>query len=259
MNRLEGKTAIIHGADAIGAGIALRFAREGARIGIIDSDAARGKELCARIAGSGSGAHFAQAGSSAAEITGAVDVIARALGGVHVLVNNTLPVPECAALEGQTEAMFARTFGAVQAAALAMQAVFPIMREQQWGRIVNVGHRYGEGSNDHIAAYNAAAWSLIGLTRTAAVDWGQYQIATNVLLPLADTPEFRTYHERRAKLLDLLVSQVPCKRMGDPVDDVGAAAAFLACDEVNFVNGEVVHGDGGQHIAGPVLNPGKFQ
>ena len=47
-------------------------------------------------------------------------------------------------------------------------------------------------------------------------------------------------------------------RLGDPVEDIGATALFLAGDACNFVNGEVVHGDGGQHVAGPVLNPGKF-
>jgi NAD(P)-dependent dehydrogenase (short-subunit alcohol dehydrogenase family) len=110
-----------------------------------------------------------------------------------------------------------------------------------------------------MGAYNTAAWALVGLTRTAAVDWGQYQIATNLLLPLADTPEYRGYHARRAKLLDLLVTQIPLGRVGDPIEDVGGAAVFLASDAVNFVNGEIVYGDGGEHTAGPVLNPGRFR
>ena len=257
MNRLDGKTAILHGVDTISAGIARRFQSEGAAIGIIDRDQVHAQALCLSLSNAGGRAHFTVVESNA-EISRATDELCRQLGGVHILVNNTLPTPFCASLEEQTEPAFAEGFGAVQAAASAMQAVFPTMRDQQWGRIINIGHRYGEGANDHLGAYNSAAWALIGLTRTAAVDWGQYQIATNALLPLADTPEFRAYHERRAGLLDLLVSQTPLKRMGHPEHDVGAAAAFLACDEVNFVNGQVIYGDGGQHVAGPVLNPGKF-
>ena len=258
MNRLDGKTAIIHGVDTISDGIAWRFQSEGAAIGIIDRDKDRAQALCHGLSGTGGRAYFSVVDSNA-EICGATDELFRQLGGVHVLVNNTLPTPFCASLEEQSEAVFEQALGAVQAAASAMQAVFPYMRNQQWGRIVNIGHRYGEGANDYIGAYNSAAWAMIGLTRTAAVDWGQFQIATNVLLPLADTPEYRSYHERRATLLDLLVSQLPLQRVGDPQQDVGAAAAYLACDEVNFVNGQVFNGDGGQHIAGPVLNPGKFR
>jgi len=88
---------------------------------------------------------------------------------------------------------------------------------------------------------------------------GRHQIATNLLLPLADTAEFRSYHERKAKVLDLMTSQLALGRLGDPIEDIGGAAVFLASDAVNFVNGEIIHADGGQHIAGPVLNPGRFK
>jgi NAD(P)-dependent dehydrogenase (short-subunit alcohol dehydrogenase family) len=181
------------------------------------------------------------------------------LGGLHVLVTNVLPPPTVAPLDAQPAAAFGDAFARVQAAVAAMQAALPHLRAAGGGRVINVGHRYGEDVNDGIAAYNAAAWSLVGLTRTAAVDWGQYQIATNVLLPLADTPEFRRYHARRGKLLDLMVGQLPLGSLGDPVEDVGAAALFLAGEACNFINGQVLHGDGGQHVAGPVLNPGKFR
>jgi enoyl-[acyl-carrier-protein] reductase (NADH) len=55
-----------------------------------------------------------------------------------------------------------------------------------------------------------------------------------------------------------MTSQLSMGRLGDPVEDIGGAAVFLAGDSANFINGEIVHADGGQHIAGPVLNPGKF-
>ncbi|MCY1461304.1 hypothetical protein D9M71_789470 [compost metagenome] len=55
-----------------------------------------------------------------------------------------------------------------------------------------------------------------------------------------------------------MISQVPLGRLGDPLEDIGATALFLAGDACNFVNGETIHGDGGQHVAGPVLNPARF-
>jgi len=51
---------------------------------------------------------------------------------------------------------------------------------------------------------------------------------------------------------------LPLRRAGDPVEDVGGAAALLASDTMGWVNGEVVYADGGQHVAGPVLNPARF-
>ena len=121
-----------------------------------------------------------------------------------------------------------------------------------------MGHRYGESVNEGLAAYNAAAWSLVGITRTAALDWGRYQIATNLLLPLAETAELRDARARRSKVVDLMISQLPLRRAGDCVEDIGGAALFLVSDAASFINGEVLHADGGQHVAGPVLNPIKF-
>lgn len=258
MSELANRFALVLGADTIGRGIALRFAREGAAVAILDADIAAAQATAQAIQ-AGGGRALAAAAPWSASAGEAVSCAVERLGGLHVLVNNVLPVPFCAPLDAQPAEAFSAAFARIQAAVAAMQAALPHLQAAGGGRIVNVGHRYGETVNDGIAAYNAAAWSLVGLTRTAATDWGQYQIATNLLLPLADTFEFRAYHERRAKVLDLMVGQLPLGRLGDPVEDIGAAALFLAGDACNFVNGEILHGDGGQHVAGPVLSPGKFR
>lgn len=256
-NELIDKRALVLGVDTIGSGIAVRFAREGAALAILDADLAAATATAHTVRAAGGNAH-ALGVQWSGNIGGAVTDAIGALGGLDVLVVNVLPQPVIGPLETQSAAIFADAFARVQAAVAAMQAALPAMQKAGSGRIIVVGHRYGENVNDGIAAYNAAAWSLVGLTRTTALDWGQYQIATNVLLPLADTPEYRSYHERRAKVLDLMVGQLPLGRLGDPVEDIGATALFLAGDACNFVNGEIIHGDGGQHVAGPVLNPGKF-
>lgn len=258
MPELVNKFALIMGADGIGTGIALRFAREGAAVAILDADldAAQAAALAIQAAGGQAfAAPIAWDATAGAAVTRAVEQ----LGGLHVLVCNVLPEPHVGPLEAQSAEVFGAAFGRVQAAVTAMQATLPYLRETGCGRIIHVGHRYGENVNDSIAAYNAAAWALVGVTRTAATDWGQYQIATNLLLPLAETPEFRRYHERRPQVLDMMANQLPLGRLGDPVEDIGAAALFLAGDACNYVNGEVIHGDGGQHVAGPVLSPGKFR
>ena len=190
-------------------------------------------------------------------IAQAVAEAVRALGRLDVLVCNLLSSARPRELEQLDDAAVDESFMAIRATFAAMRDAFPALRDSGRGRVVLVAHRYGAGINEALGPYNAAAWSMIGLARTAAVEWGQYQIATNVLLPLARTAEFDAAHSKRPALMDRLVGQLPLRRVGDPVDDVGGAAALLASDAMCFVNGEVVHADGGQHLAGPILNPAR--
>ena len=230
---LQQKPIVVIGSDEIGVGIARRLEREGARLAVLDAIPDR-------------------------SIGAAVDNAAKQLGGIYALINNLLPTPALAPLEQQTGAMFADAFARVEAVVQAMQAAMPFMREAGEGRIVNVGHHYGEAVNEGLAAYNAAASSLIAITRSAALDWGRYQIATNLLLPLAHTSELERAQAKRPNIINLMLSQVPLRRAGDCVEDVGGAVLFLVSDAANFINGEVLHADGGQHVAGPVLNPIRF-
>ena len=255
MDRLTDKTAIIFGADAIGRGVALRFAREGARIAVLDASAEAAQALAADIPGA---AAFPVRLHDEGSFRAAFAAVAQRLGPAEVLLNNPLPTPAVAPLDVQTGEAFAQALGAVRAAAVAMQAAFPFMREAGGGRIVTIGHRYGESVGEAIAPYNTAAWGLVGLTRTAALDWGRWQITANLLLPFAATPELEAAHLRRPRVIDMLTGQVPLRRAGDPIEDIGGAAAFLAGDEGAFLTGQVLHADGGQHVAGPVLNPARF-
>lgn len=250
------KAIIVLGIDEIGAGIARRLAREGARIALLDEQLERARTVAAEIAAD---VHSLQVDyESTDSIRSAIRDAAAQLGGIYGLINNVLPMPALAPLERQTMATFDDSFGRVQVAATAMQVAVKFMQQAGEGRIVNVGHRYGEGVNEGLAAYNAAAWSLIGITRTAAVEWGRYQIATNLLVPFAATPELEHARSQRRNIIDLMLSQVPLRRAGDCTEDIGGVALFLMSDAANFINGEVVYADGGQHVAGPVLNPMKF-
>jgi NAD(P)-dependent dehydrogenase (short-subunit alcohol dehydrogenase family) len=253
---LAGRRAAIVGLDEIGAGIVTCFAREGARLALVDvAGPAREDALVAAREGA---AVLPADVDSTVSIGEATIAATRALGGLDILVCNLLSTAEPRALEQLDDTAIDRALRSVQTTFAAMRAALSALRDSGRGRIVLVGHRYGESVSEGLGAYNSAAWGLIGLARTAAVEWGQFQIATNVLLPLAQTVEFEAARTRRPKVIDLLVSQLPLRRVGDPVDDVGGAAVFLASDAVCFVNGQVVCADGGQQIAGPVLNPARF-
>jgi NAD(P)-dependent dehydrogenase (short-subunit alcohol dehydrogenase family) len=264
---LPGRAALVVGLDDIGAGIARRFAREGARLAVLDpEDPARAGKLAAELdtvqdlsqRETVSAAKAPLNDSTVATIGGAIDGAIRTLGRLDVLVCNLLPPPRPCPLERLDDIGLDASFAHVRATLAAMRAALPALRDSGRGRILLVGHRYGASVSEAIAAYNAAAWGLLGLARSAAVEWGQYQITTNVLLPLARTSEFEAARARRPAVIDLLESQLPLRRVGDAEEDVGGGAVFLASDAACFVNGEVLCADGGQQVAGPVLNPARF-
>jgi 3-oxoacyl-[acyl-carrier protein] reductase len=232
---LEGRTALVLGIDEIGAGIVRALARAGAAV-------------------TGLNPQFEQPTAVGA----AVERVLQGAPALDILVINPLPPARPAELSQQTPTGFETALRPVLSTALAMQTAFASLRASGKGRIVVIGHRYGEGVSESLAAYNTAAWSLVGLVRSAALDWGQHQIATNLLLPFAQTQELAAARSRRPAVIDLLVSQIPLRRPGDVLEDIGGAAVFLASDAACFVNGHSIHADGGQHVAGPVLNPSKF-
>jgi len=230
---LAERRAIVVGDDELGIGIAARLTQAGAAV---------------RLVGCSEGS---------TPIGPALRAGVTELTGIDILVLNVLPAAHPAALDATTRQTLDTALARVTLACEAMQEAFPHLRARG-GRIIFVGHRYGETVNEGLAAYNAAACALVGLTRSAALDWGPHQITTNLVLPLAWTGELRAARERRPRIIDLLLSQLPLRRAGDPADDVGGAVVFLASDDAGFINGEIVHADGGQHVAGPVLDPIRF-
>lgn len=198
------------------------------------------------------------AGASPEEIQALVAQRVASVARLDILVGHLLGSPRPQPLETtdpQTTLIALQTVAATHA---AMRAAFASLRDSRRGRILLIGHRHGESINESIGPYNAAAWGLVGLARTAAVDWGQYQITTNVLIPLARTGELEAAAARRPQIIDRLTRQLPLRRAGDPTNDIGAAATIFASDLMRFVNGEIVHVDGGQQVAGPLFNPARF-
>jgi NAD(P)-dependent dehydrogenase (short-subunit alcohol dehydrogenase family) len=256
---LAGRSALVVGLDEIGAGIARRFVREGARVALLSIDDERQVMLTGDVV---EGCIASESGIPAADperVSSAVrNMTDKFASPLDVLACNLLPAAAPRLLEHLDPTALDVALHRVRSTLAVMRAALPALRQSGRGRIVLLGHRYGECVSEALGAYNAAAWSLVGLARTAALEWGQDQIATNLLLPLAQTPEFEAAKTRRPQVIDLLVSQLPLRRVGDPVEDIGGAAAFLASDAACFVNGQVVCADGGQQVAGPVLNPARF-
>ncbi|MDR7157267.1 3-oxoacyl-[acyl-carrier protein] reductase [Sphingobium xenophagum] len=257
--RLFGRVAIVAGsASAIGCGIARRFASEGATVVLIDADPAAAERTSHAIGQfGGSVCIIAEAPPSreAADRTIA-DILARC-GRVDILVAAADYRTTWERLLDKTEAAFDEAFRSFREAAVLLQATLPAMRAGGGGSIIALGSTYGQSTQPYIADYLAAKAALKSLVFSAAQEWGPFNIRANLLTAAADTEEFRKYRERRgASEIDAGLEQLPMPYRGDVVRDIGGAALFLASDDSRYLTGEVIHADGGEHLATPLFEPG---
>lgn len=255
-DRFRGKVVIVTGAaSGLGRETAVRLAREGADLMLVDRDAAALKTLKSEI-GKREGA--AQALIMAADVASEKDVrkyvqkTVKTFARIDGFFNN-------AGIEGKqnlTEDFGAKEFDRVidinlNGVFYGMAAVLQVMREQGSGSIVNsasVGGIRGVGNQ---SGYAASKHGVVGLTRNSAVEYGQYGISINAIAPGAI---MTAMVEHSLKQMDEanweavgreFVSVNPMKRFGQP-REVAALVTFLLSQEAAFVNGTVITIDGGQ-------------
>jgi 3-oxoacyl-[acyl-carrier protein] reductase len=245
--RLEGKTAIVTGAaSGFGAGIARRFAAEGARVMVADLNAEGAEALAAGLGGLAQAVDVARDASVRA-------MAERALsewGRVDILVNNAgithLPQP----MEEVSEEEFDRVF-AVNAKSVYLTArhLVPAMKAAGAGAILNIASTAGVSPRPRLNWYNASKGWMITATRAMAVELAPHGIRVNALNPVAgETPLLKSFMgqdtpEIRAKFL----STIPMGRFSTP-EDMANAALFLCSDEAGMITGVGLEVDGGRCI-----------
>ncbi|WP_240636074.1 SDR family NAD(P)-dependent oxidoreductase [Caldimonas tepidiphila] len=253
-----GKVALVTGAGmGIGRGVARRLAREGMRLLLADRDAGAGQDCAGQIRRDfGTEVEFVHADVTLrAEVEAMVQAALARWGTVHVLVNNAWgrrpgagglgPVEE----RGDADVEHAFRIGA-QAALWAMQAAFPAMRAQRWGRVVNMCSLNGVNAHPWTLEYNMAKEALRTLTRTAAREWAPWGICCNAVCPGAATEAYRSFAAARPESAAAMLKLNPMGRMGDPEEDIGAVVLFLASEESRYLTGNTLFVDGGSHING---------
>ncbi len=227
MERLNGHVAIVtQAAQGVGRGIACRLAEEGAAVVSVDG-AAASKQQAERIV---------------------ADVLKRH-ERIDILINGAVEATDFSPLQHKQQAVGP----AAQCALWMMQAAFPAMH-RKGGSIVNIVSLLGDSIWRQAADSIAADEALKALTRSAAEEWGQYNILVNAVVAAADTEAFRRLRERDPETVDKLVSGTPMGRMGDPQKDIGGALMLLLGDAGRYLTGHVLYVDGGQH-----LTPAPFE
>jgi len=254
MKRLADKVAIVTGAgEGIGLGVARRFAAEGASVTIAELNEETGRSAATGIESDfGTGALFAQTDVGRKEdVLRMVDATVQRFGRVDILVNNAWGGGQFSRLEHKTSELMEHGLRVGFLGVFwAMQAVFPHMKANRWGRIITMCSLNGVNAHMFTAEYNSAKEAARTVTRTAAREWARHNITANVICPAAVTAPFRAFQEMAPAMVAEILKQNPMGRMGDPEEDIAPLAVFLASDESRYITGNTIHADGGGHING---------
>ena len=260
--RLDGRVAVVTGAgDGIGRGIARRFATEGARVLVVDLNEATASAVTQEIVDElGGDAHMLVADvERKPEVLAMIQTATDRWGGVDILVNNAWGGQSFGPVEEKTDDQLAHGFGlAFYGPLWAMQAAFPYMKAQGWGRVINMCSGAGVNAFPGTLEYNAAKEALRTLTRTAAREWAPHGIVANAICPGAKGSGMRRRYEIDPDLESQLDASNPMGRVGDPETDIGPVAVFLASDDCRYFTGNTLFVDGGSHIGGSSWQPATW-
>ena len=246
--RFEDKIVVITGAGhGIGRATALRFAREGASVVVVDIDESRAAETAGLISEEGGVVQTVAVDVSDEQAVAELGSrIATAYGRVDILHNNAGRLRGGSVTELAVDE-WDRTFAVnVRSMFLVSRALIPLMRTNG-GAIVNTASTSGLVGEMGIPAYNSSKGAVVNLTRQLAADYTREGIRVNCVCPgwiptgfndpvLADMTD--------AEVNAMVKATVPMGRQGTP-DEIAAAVTFLASDDATYITGHALVVDGG--------------
>lgn len=243
------RVALVTGAAAgIGRACAMRLARDGMAVGVLDLNLDGCRQVVAEIEGAG-GRAIALGASIAdrAQVTQAVDALRQAFGPVTVLVNNAgmtgiVPFREITdeAWDRMMEVNLKGTF-------IVTQVVLPDMEGAKWGRIVNIASSSAQTGVEKMVHYSASKGAMITMTRSLSRELGPLGVTVNTIPPgsIMQTIMSEANVGNMPMSQEALVNAIPVRRTGVP-DDIANAVSWLAQDASGYVTGQIIGVNGGR-------------
>jgi NAD(P)-dependent dehydrogenase (short-subunit alcohol dehydrogenase family) len=248
---LAGKVAFVTGAaNGIGRAAALAFARDGASVVVADISEQGSRETVRAIEELGGRALAVRCDvTRAQDIEAALNKGVAAYGGLDLAFNNAGSEQAITATADLTEEEWDRIVRVnLRSVFLCMKHEIPLMLKRGGGAIVNTSSGAGVKGIAGQAAYCAAKFGVIGLTKAAALDYAAQNIRVNAVCPgIIDTPMMQRFTGGTPTGVARVIAQEPVGRMGKP-DEIAAAVLWLCSDPAAFVVGHALVIDGGQTV-----------
>jgi NAD(P)-dependent dehydrogenase (short-subunit alcohol dehydrogenase family) len=251
MTELAGKNTLVTGAGVgIGRAIALKFAREGARVLVVDLNEAAAEETCALISEmGGQGQAFIADVSDEDRVQSMVAHAVEAFGSLDIACNSAAvsrgsgPIHEFSreVFDQTLELCLTNTF-------LCMKYEIEAMLAAGGGSIVNISSNASLKGQPYNTAYAAAKSGVNLLTKSSAAEYGHKGIRINAVSPgVIRTPGVERYFEEQPKIAEGLKQAALMRRLGEP-EEIAEAVSFLASDRASFITGQLLSVDGGSSV-----------
>ncbi len=246
--QLDGKVALITGAGSgIGRASALVFAREGAKVAVADIMVEGGEETVRMVKEAGGEAFFIKVDvSNAAEVEAMVNTVVDTYGRIDCAYNNAGIEGRLASTDEYPEDVFDKVIDInLTGVWLCMKYELPHMLKQGGGAIVNTASGAGLIGVAGMSAYVASKHGVVGLTKTAALEYAKSGIRVNSVCPgLIQTPMVERITADQPQLGEALVAAEPVGRTGKP-EEIAESVVWMCSDAASFVTGHAMSVDGG--------------
>ncbi len=242
---------ITGGSSGIGRATAIEFAKRGANVLISDINAEAGESTVSTIRDNGGTAHFFKADvSKVEEVDALVDKAVEYFGGLHHMINNAgighEPVPTHLLGDKAWDKVIAINQTGVF---YGMRAALRVMKPNKKGNIINVASLAGYLSFPLALAYSATKFAVVGMTKTAAVEYGASGIRINAVCPgMVETPlTDNLYEVSPPKFKEMVMQSIAMKRFGQP-EEIAKTICWLSSEDASYMNGVALRVDGGMRV-----------
>lgn len=245
---LENKSAIITGGSSgIGKAACLELAARGAKVVVADITEEEGNKVAEEIKEAGGEAIFVKTNvTEDKDIQNVIQQCQDTFGGLDIMLNNAGIGGPLTFFDQISDEEWFQIFAVNQTGVFyGMRAALKIMKTQKSGVIINTASVAGVGAAPRMGAYAASKHAVIGMTKTAAVEYAKYGIRINAVCPtVIKTPMGEGYTNEDPMNIEMVKRSIPIKRFGE-AEEVARTMAWLCTDDASLVIGQEILVDGG--------------